>query len=506
MTELQSLKGTSKNGTCSDRIPFSLEIQRHSIGTSPVLRGSLKLRVVALPLFYFSLILVVPNVLAEQKSSVEERSDRQSETDLAVKRAIGEVRKLRENRKFKEALKSLQALEENGISEVKALVPFERAKTLIMSARSQKSSQARQAELEKAIENFQLFIKRQPKSSRVGEAHDAMGQIYLRWAHSGLWSAKAEEKVERDAELKKLRVAILAPAVHHFTEARNRSLEAFKKFPAFIPREKKEQYLARRKAEQNYIQSELSLAECGFLTAHTFDRQSNEFRNAIKKAEQQFERLHTRYRTQAAGLYARLWHGRCLKARGAIRSALGIFNELRAYPSNSEVLKSVRDQALHFRLACLNHDQRKDFQLVVEEASKWLDSQEQDKRRQRTPVGLGIRFQRAHAANFLVNDQAAELSDQRRKQLRIIVREDAAFVSRFPGEYQHSAQQLVDRLRTALKVDSKALAATQGSGVDFLKRIRGFHSGLAATAKVDAAHADIESMACRQSERTGEHS
>ena len=32
--------GTSKNGTVSDRIPLSLEIQRHSIGASPVFRGS----------------------------------------------------------------------------------------------------------------------------------------------------------------------------------------------------------------------------------------------------------------------------------------------------------------------------------------------------------------------------------------------------------------------------------------------------------------------------------
>ena len=36
------LKGTSRKGTGSDRSPFSLEIQRHSIGTRTVLRDSLK--------------------------------------------------------------------------------------------------------------------------------------------------------------------------------------------------------------------------------------------------------------------------------------------------------------------------------------------------------------------------------------------------------------------------------------------------------------------------------
>ena len=33
-------QGTAKNETGSDRIPLSLEIQRHSIGACPVLRGS----------------------------------------------------------------------------------------------------------------------------------------------------------------------------------------------------------------------------------------------------------------------------------------------------------------------------------------------------------------------------------------------------------------------------------------------------------------------------------
>ena len=78
---------------------------------------------------------------------------------------------------------------------------------------------------------------------------------------------------------------------------------------------------------------------------------------------------------------------------------------------------------------------------MINEATKWLDSA---KDRKNSSVGLGIRWQRALAAERMAAAKDAEQEDHER-WLKIAVG-DARDVSRFPGEFHSAALTMMGRL------------------------------------------------------------
>jgi len=144
----------------------------------------------------------------------------------------------------------------------------------------------------------------------------------------------------------------------------------------------------------NYIRIQLRLPFCDYVESHTYDENDPEFKKLLEKAASAFEQLHTKYRSQIGGLYAQLWRAKCLEETGNIRKALDVYNELLQHSDPPPTLRTLQDRARHFRLICLNHDQRKEYLLVIHEAEEWLETAQD---RPKTSTGLGIRWELARA-------------------------------------------------------------------------------------------------------------
>src|SRR5439155_11383812 len=132
----------------------------------------------------------------------------------------------------------------------------------------------------------------------------------------------------------------------------------------------------REAAYQNFIQQQLNLPVVTHDEAQTWDKSSPENKKLLTDAATAFEQIHGRYRQQIAGLYARMYQGKCFEEMDDITKALGFYNELLEHGKEggkpSPALKRLQDKVRHFRLICLNREQRKDYQVVIQEAQEWL--------------------------------------------------------------------------------------------------------------------------------------
>ena len=99
-----------------------------------------------------------------------------------------------------------------------------------------------------------------------------------------------------------------------------------------------------------------------------------------------------------------LWEGKCFEEQGDLRRPWGLQRAVARITAN-ETVRQIRDHAVQFRLACLNQEAGKDSSLVVNEATQWLDAA---KDRKNSAIGLGIRWQRAVAAERMAAGKDAD--------------------------------------------------------------------------------------------------
>jgi len=281
-------------------------------------------------------------------------------------------------------------------------------------------------------------------NSIAGKTPTEKGRERLQKAKRAIWKAESiGDKKDRLSWLSAAR-RILAKARETLQAAHDQKKAAYESFPKFIPRDD-DDFVNRQEAEIAYIRAQIDLAMCRYTEAQTFSRGSKEFQNRIGTARDEFKTIHEKYRSLVAGLYARMWEGKCLQEQKQITKALRIYQEILSHPSRkNESLQLVEDYACSFRLICLNSDTRKDYKLVIKEAELWLSRHEDQKD---THLSLGIRFQNAVAHERLA--ERIEAKEASKRHWRSALKE-ARRVAKYLTEDQTSAKEMIERLRSKL--------------------------------------------------------
>lgn len=262
-------------------------------------------------------------------------------------------------------------------------------------------------------------------------------------------SRSASDPAEKEQLQKKAR-GFFIEAREIFQADHDRHKKAYEKFDKFIPKTAKEQYEAREAAYRNYIQAQLQLAVTTYDEARTWDNGTPENKRLLTDAANAFEAIHNRYRQQIAGLYARMYQGRCFDELGDVTKALGFYNELLEHGGGkpSEPLKVLQDTARKFRLSCLNRDERKDHQLVVQESREWIEENESIAE---TPNGLGIQWELARALELLARKVGTDVAEKSRLLQEAL--STAQTINKHPGEYKEASSEMIQRLTAELKLE-----------------------------------------------------
>jgi len=404
----------------------------------------------------------------------------------AGERDLEFVRGLREKRYFDYALLYLDQLENRPLldRDVKVVLPYERAITHLEQSRTLRNAEARSKELDLAEASLEQFVKSAPDHPLAAQASTERAQILLGRGRVEVWQARSADNGSRRAEFQQRARELFGKARQLFQAAHDRHKAEWDKLPRTpIDPDQKELRAAREKVEAGYLRAQLDLAICTYEESQTHDATAGEFRGLLSKAAREFESIHEKYRSQVVGLHARMWQGKCFEEQGEIGKALGIYNELLQHPGRSDAMQQLQDRVRQFRLICLNHEKNKDYQLVVQEASAWLV---QSKDRASTPVGLGIRWERARAYEQLAGKQ--DLPENVRAQNLKNALEDAREINRFAGEFKDPSTAMTARLNVALNRDPgdpKQFEAALGMARKNVNEIARFNERLAAAKGTD---------------------
>ena len=350
---------------------------------------------------------------------------------------------LRKKGRFESALQLLKrmASSDRQPRSVADVVPLERAITLHAWAfRSTKQSDRRKR-LEDALAAVKAFVARQPKHSRVVEALSLQAKLFMTRADQKI----ADSQIQADKRSKLVDSARqdMQRARRTYETARKRAEQAWRKFP--VSTEDKLVKQRREAAEVSFLLAQLGTAEAVAREAATWKRGSDEHQELFTDARKLFTNIHSRYRSQIGGIYARLWQGRCCAELGEIRKALGIYDEILEHPTQSASLRGLQSQALHFKLEVLNHPSRKDYRLAEVAGQAWL---KKNPSHARTQTGLGIRYQVAIAQERIA--ASPKTGKENRQRLRKNALKHAKIVSQARGRYRETAKAMVKRLEKQL--------------------------------------------------------
>ena len=358
------------------------------------------------------------------------------------------VEGLRERQYFDTALEYLDVAQQRTelSAAIRDLIDLERAKTLQAKGASSRVPEDRDLYLQQAKEALQKFTSAHSAHPQAAFANSMLGELLLERARTLIWQMEGAESPEKRTEFQLAARKLIDEGQVIYQTANDQYKAAFDAFPNFIDKTKDEdQYNARQDVEAKYLRAWFNLIRCTYERGQTFDKGTEERKNTLITAAGLYEALHTRYRTNQIGLHARLMMGKCFQEQDDLSRALGIYNEMLGHTSESDSVELLKGIALHYRLICLNDPQRNDHQLVVQEATIWLQA---NKAKMATPYGLGILWERAIAAEKL--GAAREISENDREATLRVALNDATTVGRYQGPFREPASAMSRRIKAAL--------------------------------------------------------
>lgn len=372
----------------------------------------------------------------------------------AVEPFLEFVKGLREREYFDTAILYLDQLEKRSDvpADVKEVIPFEKAITLLKGADNLRNAEAKTRQLDQARAQFEQFLKASPTHANAGEANTELANVIVSKGKVEVLQSRSPANAGQKAEFQKRARAQFAEARKVFQAAYDRYKEAYDKFDKFIPKTEKARYEARELAYRNFIQAQLNLSILTYEEAQTYDKGSTENRKMLTDAANAFEQIHARYRQMLSGLYARMWQAKCFEEQDDIEKALGLYGELLGHGPESgkvdPVLKRLQDKVLHFRLICLNHPKRKDYHVASEEAQEWL---KENRGLASSRLGLGIQWEMVRALELLAKKETTPESDKAKMFQQALTA--ARSINRFPGEYKDVSNAMIQKLMVDLNRD-----------------------------------------------------
>jgi hypothetical protein len=361
------------------------------------------------------------------------------------------VQGLRDRGYFDIALQYLDQLEQKSSlgPETRELIPFERAQTLLASARDQNSADSQRQQLDAAEAAFQQFSKASPNHPLAAQANTWRGRILFEKARVEIFESEDPGRSsERQAFHDKAR-NLLTEARTVFDAAAKQYKSAFDKFPSFIPEGETGRIEERARAENLYIEVLFDYRKCNYWEARTFDKDSPERTSALQKATNEFEEMFNQYRSNTGGKLARLWQGKCLEEQDQITEALGVYEDLLTITPDNAIRALLYDQALRFKLICLNHEKKKDYPLVVTLADEWLATA---KGRTRSEIGNGVQWERCRSLESIGGDRERPESERIPALNQALAA--ARVLARTSGEFKAPANGMIQRLLLSLNRNS----------------------------------------------------
>ncbi|MDB5338237.1 MAG: hypothetical protein JWN70_3856, partial [Planctomycetaceae bacterium] len=383
------------------------------------------------------------------------------------------VEALRDREYFDTALEYLEAAEARTDlpPDIKAVIPFEKAATLIQLAKTQRNPEAANATLGRAQAFLEQFLKANPDHPKAAKANSDAGNVLVGKGKVAVIQARSPSNANKRADFLKGARDNFEAARKLFQDAATKYDKQWQAFGPFVDSAKEpEKFEAKGEAERMKIRAELDVAIVQYEEAQAYEKDDPKYQSTLKDAAGKFELIHQKHRSQVAGLYARMYQGKCFEEQGDLQKALGLYGELLSHNPDSNVMKNLQAQVTHFKLICLNSDKKADYILVDKLADEWIKANPQ---MIRTRYGTGIRYEKGRALENMA--KARDVKPEEKKKILTEALGLARLVNRTGGEYRDPSQAMITRLMAALNYDGtdpKDFETAYGKARELVNKIK----------------------------------
>ena len=295
--------------------------------------------------------------------------------------------------------------------------------------------------LDQARAKLDGFTKANPNHPKAPEALVELARLLVERGHLAMLLAdETEVQAEKDGKLAEARTSF-DQARTAYTSAEARLKTDFAKFPAFIADDPahRDEKAEKERTHTALMQAQLQKAVVDYEQGESFKIGSPERTELMGDALAQFEAIYKSYRTQMAGLTARMWQGKCYEERGEYGPAMGIYNELMQHEDPR--LRPLQRYVGYFRIIVLA--KRKEYALAADEAVRWLQANNSPDAL-RSKEGLGVQLELAK--NILA--QLPSVEDESAKSAAIKKATDTLTqVVRYTSPYKPEAIELLKKYK-----------------------------------------------------------
>jgi len=321
--------------------------------------------------------------------------------------------------------------------EFKQTILYERGVTLVEGARVQRDSTLREKQLDEGQQTLTQFITAQPRSLLVIGARNQLGNVIVERARSRVEkSKKAADKATLLGEAK----GLYGEAITVFEALIIELKDKLKTYPAALSEKTDPKRVEERdQFRKDYLQSQLLAAATREEMADTV-KGTKEATTMLETAAKEYGEIYDKYRTRLAGLYARMYQGRCNQKLNKHKEALAFFGELLANPDAPEAFRVLKAKTLE--LAIDSWLAIKLYTEAIDKVGKLVDGARPAE--DRTEEFMGMRVKVAQAQKLYADEiKATRPRDAQVKVLLTNGRKLVTYVSKFPGPYQDQARKMI---------------------------------------------------------------
>ncbi len=373
---------------------------------------------------------------------------------------------LREQGYYDTALDYIEQLRESPHcpEDLKESLDYEAAITLMSGSLASRDSKMRIGFLDQARDKFEAFLRLNPRHALAPNARMQLANVLVERGRFKMEQADKpgvsdEDKGKLQSDARKL----FQEAQKVFVELERFFTQEHKKFPKVIDPKETKKLAEREEVRKNMLNARLLLATVAFEIAKTHPPDSKEFKEEMGAAAKQFNELYNRYKTWLAGLYARMWEGRCYKELGdkkSLETAEAIFKEILLQPDEPQAFRDMKNKSLILYMETLCLPKLKKHQEALKLAQEWEKSARPNE--ESSPDGLAIRFLAAEAARETLKG-LKENDDGYREAFRE-ARRNYEFVSRFDGKHQLEARNRLRELTGGKRLEARTFAEARDYG------------------------------------------
>jgi hypothetical protein len=264
---------------------------------------------------------------------------------LAEEPSAAFLEKLRERRYYDFALEYLTRMENSPLAspDFKAIVEYERGVTLVQHAGATRDLTQRAKILDQAQKTLDDFVRKNGGHRLASAARSELGNVIVKRAEMNVEKAKAPGATN-SAQLLADAATLYEEATQVFENSRAAIENQLKGIPKVLDMKDKRQAAQaelRDQLRKDYLQTKLLAAAVLEAKADTATPSSKEHKDILLKAAGAYEQIYEDYRTYVAGLYARMYQGRCYQKMKDFKESLTFFMDLLEQPDDPDPFRMV---------------------------------------------------------------------------------------------------------------------------------------------------------------------